>query len=417
MSLAALVQLYRLCGMPAIESGKFECQAELADSVRLLEDVRAKADSGARFDELVVGKYDYAQTDEPLPSEGAVHLVARLSESSANAIYVDIEELITRNPDLSKGDMPKDYYICNIDYYSGDLNEEVPSEVFSLREICKLIKGLSDLAAYNDFKLSGGHYSLVFFEASGERSVFPVVLDTRVTDGVVRSAQGLDFSIVANLAEGKDSGDLHHLDKVGVFGASLADFLSNKADQIHGFSYLIDNWNDFIGRYKRDLSTYLSGFAFHKAKREIAQAEFDIASNYSKVVGDITGKMLGIPLSFAAVIGIEKASGVVIPVLLLIGVFFASALLAGAVRNQKYQLTSITHAKNVVMEAIEGRSESYPEELRVAVTEMQKSIDQNQKHLSSWLFWLGLFSWAPFVVGIFLVLFKSGALIISWSCG
>lgn len=157
--------------------------------------------------------------------------------------------------------------------------------------------------------------------------------------------------------------------------------------------------DEFAAIFVKNLDTYLSGFAFHKAKREVAEAELKIADEFSKIIIDITGKLLGIPISLAAAIAITKSTSAFECLIIVAGLGLATLIFSGTVGNQQRQLKRIIHAKNVVFNALEGKQEIYPAELKSAISEMKSGLDNNESKLR-WLLWLfRCLSWAPFIVG------------------
>jgi hypothetical protein len=171
------------------------------------------------------------------------------------------------------------------------------------------------------------------------------------------------------------------------------------------FSKLVKEWDNFLYTYKKNLETYLSGFAFHKAKREVAEAEVEIASQFSKIVGDITGKLFAIPLSFAAVIAFSKATDTLDKALVFVGLLISSLIIYGVVSNQKRQLERITHAKDIVLGSFRGNADIYPADLSDAITNMKDNLDKNESKLNSTLGYFMFLAWVPviFILGIIFI--------------
>ena len=208
-----------------------------------------------------------------------------------------------------------------------------------------------------------------------------------------------DITLVESLRVGNSTTDPHYSSKVAVFRVSLAEFLNKRPVGLPAFSYLVLQWDDFTNVFIKNLDTYLSGFAFHKAKREVAEAELKIADEFSKIIIDITGKLLGIPISIVAAIAITKSTSVLEGLMIVIGLGLATLIFSGTVGNQQRQLQRIIHAKNVVFNALEGKQEVYPDELKTAITEMKTGLDKNEDKLRSLLWLFRCLSWAPFIAG------------------
>ena len=399
MSIEPIVELYRACGRPPLEGVHFACEASYAQVKTLVH--RIKDDDVARFDDLFVDGIDVVYGDDELPEHGeTIKFRLRLPTDSSSTFHKNLEKLLNVESRISHGEMPFNYYLIDEDYYSGD--PERPEHIESLDRVCQLIKGLSGLAHYHDEKPSNGYLRLVFIQSANGAIIKPVELETRITMSVIEAAVSLEPRLVVELSESCAANDPHFSAKVGVLGASLATFVSNRAAG-GAFDFLVTHWHEFVAEYQRDLSTYLSGFAFHKAKTEVAEAELKIAGEFSKVLNDISGKLLSIPVSVAAIIAIPKASNLCEHLLLLLGIIVASYIIWRTIDNQKRQFNRIEHAKELVLCAIEGKKESYPQELATAVDNLTTDLRNDAKALRDNLAFFSVLSWLPlFIATIFL---------------
>jgi hypothetical protein len=395
MILKPIVELYRACGRPPLEDLYFTCEADYAQIKPLVQ--RIFQDDFARIEDLEIDDEDFDGDAKGLPATGdKISFRLRVPDISAITFHKNLADLLETDPKISHGEIPSEYYLLDDDFYISDPNR--PIFIETLEHVCQLIKGLSKLAHYHDEKPSNGYLRLVFIQAA-EGTIKPVELETRVNLAMVESARGLDPRIVVDLSESSAANDPHFSAKVGVFGMSLACFSSNKPSG-EAFQYLVTNWDKFVAEYQRDLSTYLSGFAFHKAKKEVAEAELNIANEFSKVLCDISGKLLGIPVSVAAIIAISKADKFIEHLFLLIGIVIASYIIWRIVENQKRQFDRIEHAKELILCSIEGKIEIFPEELAKAVVELRAKLDSDARSLRSNLRLFGVLSWAPILVAI-----------------
>lgn len=394
MSLASLVELYRVCGRPSLRGPNFACVTDYLPIQALLR--RIRDERSARFDEIIVDGID--MLDDPLPEHGEkISFRLRLSTGSSTTFHKNLECLLDIDPSISRGKLPPDYYLVEEDYYSGDLSR--PKHVEALDRVRRLILGLSGLAHYHDEKPSNGYLRLVFIQPTNGPGVKPMELETRVTMPIVQAATDLEPRLVEELSESSAANDPHHSAKVGVFGTSLAAFVGSRPGG-DAFEYLVTHWRRFVIEYQRDLSTYLSGFAFHKAKTEVAEAELKITGEFSKVLSDITGKLLGIPISVASIIAIYKADSLIERLLLVLGIVVASLVISRTVDNQERQLDRIKSAKELVLGAIEGKKESYPKDLAEAVEKMGHNLQNDEDGLRNSLRFFRVLSWLPIAIAI-----------------
>ena len=393
MSLSSVVELYRACNRPPLADGEFECVTEFSPIRECVQRVR-KSGSGD-FRHLFVDGEEVLT--DPLPERGQqIEFCVRLRTNSSNTFHPSLAELLEIEPRISRGVVPDDFYLVDEDFYSAD--QVQPSKVQTLYKVCRLIKGLADLAHYQDGRAnSPHHFRLVFIQPTEGPRTAPVVLETKVTIGILESGFSLDPSLVETLSESSGSGDPHYFDKVGVFATSLATFVGERPAKVSPFAHLVASWQEFVRGYQRDLSTYLSGFAFHKAKREVAEAELNIAGEFSKVLSEITGQLLSVPVSIAVVLAIPRAESLLERLVLLVGVLVASVVIFKLVRNQRRQLERIKHAKSLVLGAIEGKKEIYPKDLVDSIDAMSLSLKKSEESLDNSLTLFAWLSWAPVI--------------------
>lgn len=400
MGLSLIVNLYRKAGRPPIELGRFSAELPYSsENVKYVSAIREEATEV--FEEVLVDGREVLESDS-LPANGSkISFIICLPQRSANTFRESLGELLRLSPQISRGELPSDYYLINENYYSGD--EFCLPKILTLSAICDLIKKLSQLAHYHDSKSTVDHYKLVFVLPEDSNKNSHTVLETIVSEEILDYSPP-DLTLLNHLCSSNLSADPHYNEKIGVFCSTLTEFIANTPATQNPFSHLVKVWVEFIDSYQKNLGTYLSGFAFHKAKKEVAEAEFQIAEQFAKVISEIAGKLLSIPVSFTVLIAVHKTKSPMEATLLIFGLLLAAIVIAGAVRNQQDQLKRISHAKNVVLDAIEGKKESYPAELRTAVEEMVTSLNNNESNLCKLLWVYRILSWVPALAGIVIYL-------------
>lgn len=132
----------------------------------------------------------------------------------------------------------------------------------------------------------------------------------------------------------------------------------------------------------------------------MATAQLSIADQMSKVVSDISGKILSVPISLAVVIAIAKADGVLESTILVLGIVLTSALLAETLAAQKLQYERIKHSRTIMFEAHKQKLQQYPKDLQKFLSEATTGLSKNETKLRRSLYTLRFISWVPAVAAI-----------------
>ncbi len=402
MGLSPYVHLYRASGRPDVQSGVFNGRLDFNDeNVKLVEDLIKgswQAFRGIWIDGKVVDE------DDPFPNDGSeIRFEVQCPGGSADRFHNKISDFIRDTPGLSKGEMPNDFYIVDDDFYSKE--DPHPKKIVTLAAICLLIQRLSQLAHYHAAIKSIDHEKLIFLQPNETESATPIELITKVDESML-DCEPPDACLINELCSKEIKTSLHFVAKKGVFGVTLAEFMAKSHSNQGDFSYLVRNWRNFINLYQKNLETYLSGFAFHKATREVSEAELQIAEKFSKITSEITGKLLSIPVSFAVIIAVFRAESLVEGLLLVGSLLLAAFIISGSVRNQQKQLERISHGKELLFNSFEGRKESYPKELKRAIEKMVNRAQKDESDLRRILEAFQAIAWVPFVVAFIIMLYK-----------
>lgn len=398
MSLSEIVKLYRVVGKPSVRNGSFSAVVPWAsDVIDLVNFIRKENDRC--FDEILIDGSEYLSSDH-LPNSGtSVEFDFKLPQQSSSQFYDSVEHLIERAPDVSKGSLPDEFYIIYEDYYSGD-DSSAPNNMLALESIIDLIDGLSHLAHYHDQKLvASKSMRLVFIHPDYDKKIQPAVLETKITNEMLNISP-LNTQLIKGLNSENVLNNPHYNAETGVLGNTIVDFINGRSDGQAAFKHLIENWDAFLLLYHKNLSTYLSGFAFHKAKKEVAEAQINLTERFSNVINNISGKLFSIPLSFAAVFAMFKSESSAERFVFLLGLIMASYIIFKAVKNQRQQLIGIIHSKNIIFDALDGNVDTFPNELVREIETMKHNLNNSEMELVSNLrtfYWL---CWIPTIVGI-----------------
>ena len=401
--LAEFVTLYRLLNNPPLQKGGL-LEFNHSLDFQLLELLNKIADSGIEVEDIEQ-EDKYLSLEEANANNTDAKVTLRIPTNGEYNIFGDIYDLLNRSVELVNGRNIPDFYVCNDDYWYSEKSKSKINNIYeNLDQYCKLAEGLEKLASYYDKKQNDINHKLVFISNDETQKSKAVVLRPYITLDLLR-LDSIDISIIKELTSKNSEKQANINRERAIFKVSIIEFFetisSNKSED--NFNQLIHGWDELTTLYNNNFETYMSGFAFHKAKKEVADVELKVAEQYSKVLGDIAGKLFGLPVSFAALLGFftEKAT-IASDTLIIVGIISASWLMSRLVANQIAQLQRITHAKEISFGSIEGKSAQYPEDLKKEIAKAKKAIDSNAKKLNKDLSHLSILVWAPLSIGLFL---------------
>ncbi len=400
--LRILVELYRIAGKPAISGVYLSLQLDHSSKAeQFLREliISPRASQYIVADEFIADGVYLQNNDLPTDWQN-ISITLKLPRDSVQRFHKSITDLITFSS-VRNGEFPTDFYIIDLDYHSEDT--VTPPEVQKVKNVCKLIKALSKLAHYHDRKATDGEPRLVFIQGSDGRSK-SAILQPIITNEMLDYSD-IDCNVVEQLQDDHSINDVnHHIEKRGIFRNTLVEYVN---ENNFNFQQLMEHWTDFRLAYDNNLSVYLSGFNFHKARKDVAAAELDFSEKTSKTISDLTAKILAIPLSLLASIGIWKLIDLTEQIVVISGVFFTSLIISLIIASQWKQLKRIIHSKEMVFNPLILKLKNYPLELQGdinnAITELKKNESFSFKILISFF----ILCWIPTVVGITIIIYKN----------
>lgn len=396
MSFYPLVQLRRAASQVSLNG------ADLCCTVNVTEEIIGTLEQCADFLREINGQ---ALTDSD-PSYNSflgtdVELVFRLPRKAGSQFYQNFSAFIN-NYTFSYSEEVElpDFYLFEEDlYYSSDVKITDQSNKFDRLEVLiKNIAKLETLAHYHDEKLDSFR-TLVYL--SGEHRT-PIVLSVSISENLL--SRDINFSLLNELTAEESELNMHFSDKLSVFYASLHEFLSGGMSPKEAFIKLIESWESFVSLYRNNLSTYLSGFSFHKAKKEVAEAEIELSDKLTNLTSDIVFKLFSVPASVIALAAIMQKGDLnaLVFVMLFVGVFVTILLMYGLLKSQEDKYESLEKAKDLVFSSISGKEAEYPDELNSEIVNMKERLNN---HFSSTRKWLKYYRYAIFSPLVAIVLF------------
>lgn len=396
-----VVQLYRLSHYPNFDGNKFSACIDFTTKTKsLFEKIFNINSQFGSLDEVEVdGTPCYEIKDFPDTGE-QLEFTFKVNQGSANRFYKNKSEFI-RIHTLKKGVMPQFYYIVESDYYSSD--NQKPLYIQKIESICNLICNLSKLAHFHDMKndSKGTFFRLVFVLHSESKSS-SVVIETNFSDEVVDD-DILDLDLIRSLVALESSADIHYIEKVNTFRNTIIEYVERNGNS---FSGIIKNWQDICQLYSNNLAAYMSAFSFHKARKEVVDAEIEYSEKLSKIISEISSKALAIPISLAASLAIFKFTVNSEWIITFAGLVITSIISSAMLLSQKKQLDRISHSKEVLFKQLNVRIKDDTSDLKASLGEVIDKLNENEIFCRNVLDCLLSFAWMPTCVGIVGIVLK-----------
>ncbi|AOM40420.1 hypothetical protein [Xenorhabdus hominickii] len=397
---STIVELYRASSKPSFDGRSFSATVELTDNVHKLiaSLIEAKGSFGS-FEDLELDGEHIEEDDILSLTEGSIsYTFITPKNNGAERFYREEKEFIGINS-IKKGTMPNNYYIASIDYCSQD--DKKPDFILKIEKTCSIIKSLAEIAHFHDTKSELNNYRLVFVRNSDAKST-SIALETSFSEKMLE-CDHIDDGVLKNIITNDSSTMPHYAEKIGIFRNTLVEFISEKD---YTFEMLIQKWPDFIHLFENNLSTYMSGFSFHKARKEVATAEAEFAEKISKITNELTNKVLSLPVSLLASLGIFKLTNSYEILVILSGIILTSIFVFLILFNQEKQFFRICHAKDIAFKPFNTESIRYPEDLKVDIKNALDELNNNQRICRRTIRFFKFLSWVPTFVAIGIFLYK-----------
>ena len=312
--LSDAVMLYRRAGYPewSHRDQLFHGDLDYARSRELLNRLHKQPKKNGHFDELKVDD-KWIQEGDELPARGERATFAfTTSTRDGSRFFRNAAELVADYPPLGRGKFPDRFYLVEENYQHGE-DETLPAAVYNLVDLTRFVTALADIADQKYETEGTGAWTLVFRTKDGLG-----MLETRFGEELLGvKVPPVAWEVVNGLRSGSDG--IHQKEKRWMFTATMCEFL--KDDML--FREFVERGAQWAKAYENDLQTYLSGFSFEEVKCKIAEERDRFTQQVSTILGDITVKLLSLPLSVAFTIILKTQAEDLprwFPVLLLVAV-------------------------------------------------------------------------------------------------
>lgn len=393
--LADAVELYRRAGRPEWSDWQFQGELDYAESRELLDRLRKQITRNGSLVDLEV-KGQLIMDDEELPATGGrATFVFRTSTQEGSRFFRNAAELADYYPPLGRGKFPDRFYLVEEDYQHGE-DETLPAAICNLMDLTRFITALAELADHKYETEGTGALTLMFLTKDGLGR-----LETRFGKELLGvKVPPVAWEVVKSLRPGSDG--IHQKEKRWMFRAKMCEFLKDGVS----FRKFVECGAQWAKAYENDLKTYLSGFSFEEVKREIAEEHDRFTKQVSTILGDITVKVLSLPLSAGLVMILKSQANNLLwwfPILLLAIVVFAIACL---VCHYQRVVPRVEQNIDMVFDKMKTTdSVVYPKDLNDLVNVRVKSLRRETKNLRRTLCIYLIAAWAVLVIGVVIVLY------------
>lgn len=357
-----VVALYRAMGAPAIKDGVVSYEglstADITAALQACKDLQPE-----------FGKIQHHEVVEG----GTVEIELRLPTNESGRFYANVSDL-AHNGSLGKGQFPQNVYVVDLGWADFDASE--PTQIKELRRVCRLIQLLALLAIGVDKDSSPDTYNLFFaLPPDGAKPPRTFLLPTQVDEHVL-GHELRHMSLLEEILNHKNENKAHLSERKLMIRMAIASVIEKFENEPNHFLVVVREWNEVLTTYRANLQTYVYSFSFEKARRELAQAEIDYGTKLSGVLGDIAGKMLALPVSFAGWVVLNNSTSAFEGGVLVLGLIVVSLVLLAILHNQMLQTDRLLHSFNVVFDDFKDKIKTYPPKLqgllRITIKQVEK---------------------------------------------
>lgn len=325
------VELYRAMGTPSFEEGKrFTKQCEVTAG---LQNAIYKYQNS--LEKIVEIDFDYVD-------ERNVEIGFRIPSSVNGEVFSDVGDFLRKTTSLVKGDYRDNFYIAEIDYFSGD--DHAPEVIIRIKKLTEFIKSLREFVALSIDREQAMQGSKIFFlkPSDGKSPQKAATLKIRVnSDTVIHNING--FSILKALINPKHKEVKTQVEeRILLMNTAIAQIIDEcEDDDDADFDYLVKNWGKVNKKYLHDLHAYVSTFSFDAVKKKISDGLIESTTKINNSIGEVATKLLAIPASLGALIVVGGSTSTVAFIFGIIGVIVASLIILRTIWHYQKQIENL----------------------------------------------------------------------------
>lgn len=398
-----VIALYRSLGRPPVEGGRYFFKGKVDDQIRPLLAV---------LDEL---PERYGQADIYQKTADCLDLEFSFPANEYGGTHDDIDAFLRNSPSLNVGLIPSAFYVLDIDYCSGDPVK--PQVLQRLDECCEFIRLLGKLATDPSAESSESTERLVFvLSADGKGPSQTLTLRVKVTSGLLASPIP-HLSLLRALVNpsSTDRRSPHIEERRMILQSAIAEVLAS-AGSVQAFEFLVLNWSRVLSIYRHNLRAFLCEYSFDKVRKEIASTEIEYATKLSGVLGDVAGKLLGLPIAAGGGVLLVKASSVSEFVIVAAGLIAVSVIFLLVIWNQWLQFRRLGETSSFIFQQYESKLTTYPMKLREPIIQGRGMLLKQARFLKWTLFVVGGIAIVPTLFVCWMIFHRYGGRIAQWVC-
>ncbi|WP_439056131.1 hypothetical protein ACSJLZ_003247 [Serratia bockelmannii] len=398
-----LVSFYRNMGKPPVVNCKFEYRGQLANQLDTFKELwnnsdQRIADFDLSFDSNSCGTL--YEDSFPKLLTATTDVILTVSLPAGNFRFIEsLEDFLLIDNNLNTGGRVENVYLIKEDFLFGEIAQE-NEKVMKALQLSQFITELYELANYNDRVEHSGLLKLVFIDTGNTKKTPPIVIEPKINIESI-SFPMVDLALFKSLKEnGPDNA--HVQEKQAMFRVSIIEVLKSLDDSKDRFNFLIEQWELLKETYYGNFECYLTNFSFLKQKKEAAENYMTVSSKISGTLSSISGKLFGLPISFAVAVAILK-TGKFESMLALLGVVITSILIALTIYDQKKVLESIRISIDALFSHTKAQRSG---ELANLISKHKENLYSQAKSLDTAMVFLLVISFLPIIISLGVYIYK-----------
>lgn len=200
-----------------------------------------------------------------------------------------------------------------------------------------------------------------------------------------------------------------------ILQSAIAEVLAS-AGSVQAFEFLVLHWSQVLSIYRHNLRAFLCEYSFDKVRKEIASTEIEYATKLSGVLGDVAGKLLGLPIAAGGGVLLVKASSVSEFVIVAAGLITVSVIFLLVIWNQWLQFKRLGETSSFIFQQYESKLTTYPMKLREPIIQGRGMLLKQARFLKKTLFAVGVIATVPTLFVCWMTFHRYWERIAQWAC-